>query len=343
MLLRPLTIRDRTFPLNVLLAPMAGVTDRAFREMVRRWSPDVLTCTEMAVAEHLVHAKELPDLSKIYPADPPIAMQIAGHDPYYMAKAAEMATEFGACLVDINMACPSRKVTGAGNGVSVTCVPDQVDKVLKAVVGATPLPVTLKLRLGWDHTKITCMETAKIAEQCGVSMITLHGRTKQQMYSGFADWEAIDACAKSIGIPLIGVGDIRSPQDAERRLKETSVAGIMVGRAMGGTPWLLWQITEYLRTGTVPPEPSDYDRITIAMEHLQLIVQYKGEKRGVPEARKHMAWYTKGMANSAPVRDIINRLDGLDAVIEQLRAYQATLAGTVEGTSTMSVPVAASA
>lgn len=326
MLLRPLNIRDLVFPKNVLLAPMAGVTDRAFREMVRRWSPDLLTCTEMAVAEHLVHAKELPELSKIFPADPPIALQIAGHDPYYMAKAAEMATEFGAVIVDINMACPSKKINGAGNGVSVTCVPDQVDRVLKAVVGATPLPVTLKLRLGMDHSRITCIDTAKIAEQCGVSMITLHGRTKQQMYSGLADWDMVDKTARAIGIPLIGVGDIHTPQDAEKRLRETAVAGVMVGRAMGGTPWLLHQICQYLETGVCPPDPTDYERLGYAMEHLKLIVQYKGEKVGVPEARKHMAWYTKGMVNSAEVRNIINRLPGLHAVIDELERYRAGFA-----------------
>ncbi|MBC7546006.1 MAG: tRNA dihydrouridine synthase DusB [Candidatus Sericytochromatia bacterium] len=322
MLLRPLKIRDLTFPANVLLAPMAGVTDRAFREMVRRWSPDELTCTEMAVAQHLVHSRELPELSKIYPADPPIAMQIAGHDPYYMAKAAEMAVDFGAVIVDINMACPSKKINGNGDGVSVTCVPSQVDRVLKAVVGATPLPVTLKLRLGMDDLRITCTETARIAEQCGISMITLHGRTKAQMYSGLANWDMIDATAKAIGIPLIGVGDIRSPEDAERRLRETSVAGVMVGRAMGGTPWLIGQITEYLRTGVAPPDPTEYERLGIAMEHLTLIVQYKGEKVGVPEARKHMAWYTKGMVNSAEVRDIINRLPNLNEVIEALSDFR---------------------
>jgi tRNA-dihydrouridine synthase B len=324
MLLRPLNIRDLTFPKNVLLAPMAGVTDRAFREMVRRWSPDLLTCTEMAVAQHLVHARELPELSRIYPPDPPIALQIAGHDPYTMAKAAEMATGFGACIVDINMACPSKKITGNGDGVSITCVPDAVDKVLKAVVAATPLPVTLKLRLGWDHHKITCFDTAKIAEQCGVSMITLHGRTKVQMYAGLADWDMIDRTAKSIGIPLIGVGDIHTPYDAEKRLRETAVAGIMVGRAMGGTPWLLHQICDYLETGVCPPDPSDYERLGIAMEHLKLIVAYKGEKVGVPEARKHMAWYTKGMVNSAEVRNMINRLPGLNAVIQELEAYRST-------------------
>lgn len=316
-----LKIGNVTLNSRVILAPMAGVCDRPFRKMVRRFDQESLIYGEMISSVGMFHwGRHNDSLLTIEPEEPPIGMQIFGHDPVMMAEAARRVELTDAAIIDINIGCPAPKIVRNGDGAAMMKEPQLFAKILEAVVGAVKKPVTVKMRLGWD-SPTAYLEFAKIAEGCGASAITVHGRTKGQMYSGVADWDAIKRAAQSVKIPVIGNGDIEDPILASARLEESGCAALMVGRAAMGTPWLINRLHRYIDEGILIPEPSIPERIELALDHSKLMIGEKGERVAVKEMRKHIAWYTRGMPQAAELRAKINSILKAEELYELLESY----------------------
>lgn len=292
---------------NILLAPMAGVTDKAFRMIVKPFGP-ALMYTEMVSGKGLFYkSKRTADLLTADESEKPVAVQIFGHDADIMAEIANSALEYGAAVIDINMGCPAPKIVNNGDGCALMKSPETAAKVISAVCRAVDVPVTVKFRAGWDDKSINAVEFAKIAEQSGASAVTVHGRTREQFYSGTADLDIIKAVKDAVKIPVIGNGDIIDGGSAAHMLEYTGCDGIMVGRAAEGNPWIFKEISAYLKDGTVLPPPDLDERREVALKHLGLLVEFKGEHRGVLEGRKHMAWYFKGVSGGAVLRTALNK------------------------------------
>ena len=297
---------------NILLAPMAGVTDKAFRMIVKPFGP-ALMYTEMVSGKGLFYkSKKTADLLTADESEKPVAVQIFGHDADIMAEIANSALEYGAAVIDINMGCPAPKIVNNGDGCALMKSPETAAKVISAVCRAVDVPVTVKFRAGWDDKRINAVEFAKIAEQSGASAVTVHGRTREQFYSGTADLDIIKAVKVAVKIPVIGNGDIIDGGSAAHMLEYTGCDGIMVGRAAEGNPWIFKEISAYLKDGTVLPLPDLDERREIALKHLGLLVEFKGEHRGVLEGRKHMAWYFKGVSGGAVLRTALNKAQKYD-------------------------------
>lgn len=297
---------------NILLAPMAGVTDKAFRMIVKPFGP-ALMYTEMVSGKGLFYkSKKTADLLTADESEKPVAVQIFGHDADIMAEIANSALEYGAAVIDINMGCPAPKIVNNGDGCALMKSPETAAKVISAVCRAVDVPVTVKFRAGWDDKSINAVEFAKIAEQSGASAVTVHGRTREQFYSGTADLDIIKAVKAAVKIPVIGNGDIIGGGSAAHMLEYTGCDGIMVGRAAEGNPWIFKEISAYLKDGTVLPPPDLDERREVALKHLGLLVEFKGEHRGVLEGRKHMAWYFKGVSGGAVLRTALNKAQKYD-------------------------------
>ena len=297
---------------NILLAPMAGVTDKAFRMIVKPFGP-ALMYTEMVSGKGLFYkSKKTADLLTADESEKPVAVQIFGHDADIMAEIANSALEYGAAVIDINMGCPAPKIVNNGDGCALMKSPETAAKVISAVCRAVDVPVTVKFRAGWDDKSINAVEFAKIAEQSDASAVTVHGRTREQFYSGTADLDIIKAVKVAVKIPVIGNGDIIDGGSAAHMLEYTGCDGIMVGRAAEGNPWIFKEISAYLKDGTVLPPPDLDERREVALKHLGLLVEFKGEHRGVLEGRKHMAWYFKGVSGGAVLRTALNKAQKYD-------------------------------
>ena len=297
---------------NILLAPMAGVTDKAFRMIVKPFGP-ALMYTEMVSGKGLFYkSKKTADLLTADESEKPVAVQIFGHDADIMAEIANSALEYGAAVIDINMGCPAPKIVNNGDGCALMKSPETAAKVISAVCRAVDVPVTVKFRAGWDDKSINAVEFAKVAEQRGASAVTVHGRTREQFYSGTADLDIIKAVKAAVKIPVIGNGDIIDGGSAAHMLEYTCCDGIMVGRAAEGNPWIFKEISAYLKDGTVLPPPDLDERREVALKHLGLLVEFKGEHRGVLEGRKHMAWYFKGVSGGAVLRTALNKAQKYD-------------------------------
>ncbi len=299
-------IKDLELKNNVFLAPMAGVTDKAFRLITKPFGP-ALMYTEMVSGKGLFYKnKKTADLLDADPAEKPVAAQLFGHEPKVLAEIAERALDYGAELVDINMGCPAPKIVNNGDGSAISKTPELAGEIVAAVTAAVSVPVTVKIRKGWDDNSITAVQMAKIAEAAGAAAVTVHGRTREQFYSGKADLDIIKAVKEAVSIPVIGNGDITDGESAKNMLDYTGCDGIMIGRAAEGNPWVFRQVIHYLETGEKLPNPTLTERADMMEEHLSLLVKFKGDYRGIQEARKHMAWYIKGMPGGARLREMIN-------------------------------------
>lgn len=287
----------------VFLAPMAGVTDRAFRRICRQFGCGMVY-TEMVSAKGIYYQdRKTESLMRIDPEEQPAAVQIFGSDPEVVGETVKKAEESGALLIDLNMGCPAPKIVNNGDGSALMKNPELAGKIVAAAVKNTKLPVTVKIRKGWDSE--TAVEFAKILEENGAAAITVHGRTREQFYSGTADWGVIRRVKENVSVPVIGNGDIFKAEDAERMLSETGCDGIMVARGAQGNPFLFRQIQEQLIKGEVTYHPDERERLTVALAHIRGIAEDKGERIGMKEARKHMAWYMKGMRGSAAYKSRI--------------------------------------
>lgn len=306
---------------KVFLSPMAGVTDLPFRLICKEQDCGVLY-TEMVNAKALCYDDQnTKKMLKIEEEEHPVAIQIFGSDPEYMGGAAKILNSYPNEILDINMGCPAPKVVKNGDGSALLKNPELAAKVLRAVVDNSEKPVTLKIRKGWDDTCINAVEIAKIAEDCGISAIAVHGRTREQYYSGKADWDIIREVKENVSIPVIGNGDVFEVEDAINMLNKTNCDAIMIGRGAQGNPWIFKRINHYMQTGEILAEPTLEEKIDTAMKHLKLAVQEHGEYVAVREMRKHIAWYLKGLRNSARVRDEINKIESYEEVVSKLKSY----------------------
>ena len=286
---------------RVYVPPMAGVTDLVFRRIMRDIDADCLLATEMVSSRALMHQPEtrIMDLAK---DENPIAIQIFGHEPDVMAQAAVMAQNKGANWVDINMGCPVPKITKGKDGCALMREPELARDIVRAVKEAVSIPVTVKFRLGWDDNSRNAVEFGSMLEEAGASAVTVHGRTRQQLYSGKADWSFIAKVKSALSIPVIGNGDVFEPEDAMRMLEQTGCDGVAVARGTLGNPWLISRISEYLRSGRLLDPPTDLDKLICAYKHAVGLIHYKGLRIGTNESRRHLTHYTKGIAGAAPYR-----------------------------------------
>ena len=306
---------------KVFLSPMAGVTDLPFRTICKEKGCGMLY-TEMINAKALCYDDEnTKKMLRMEKDEHPVAVQIFGSDPEFMGKAASIMNQYPNEILDINMGCPAPKVVKNGDGSALMRNPKLAAEVLTAVVKNSEKPVTLKIRKGWDDESVNAVEIAKIAQECGISALAIHGRTREQFYSGKADWDIIAEIKQAIDIPIIGNGDVFEVQDAVNMLEKTKCDAIMIGRGAQGNPWIFNRINHYMKTGEILPEPTLEERITTAIKHMNLAVAEHGDYVAVREMRKHIGWYLKGLKNSAKYRDQINKITDYKEVIAMLEDY----------------------
>ncbi|AVX19319.1 MULTISPECIES: tRNA dihydrouridine synthase DusB [Carboxydocella] len=310
---------------RVFAAPMAGVTDRSFRQLAREMGCG-LVYTEMISDLALLYSnKKTLEMVDIGDEPKPIAVQIFGSRPEEMARAAELVEEAGATIIDINMGCPAPKIVRNNEGAALMRDPELAGRIVEAVCSAVKVPVTVKMRKGWDENSVNVLEVAKIVEAAGAKAVTIHGRTRSQMYSGQADWRIIAAVKTELKIPVIGNGDIWTPQDAARMLAETGCDAVMIGRGALGNPWIFRRTVHYLATGELLPEPTAAEKVQMAKRHLDLLLAEKGEYIAVREMRKHAAWYVKGLREATRLREEINKATSAQEVKDCLDQYLAHL------------------
>ena len=320
-MLKPINIGPLKIDDPIVLAPMSGVTDMPFRRLVKRAGAG-LVVSEMIASRAMVHAARKTMKMAAHCADEyPISVQLAGCEPDVMAEAARINEDFGATIIDINMGCPVKKVTNGDAGSALMRDLGLASKLLEATVKAVNIPVTLKMRTGWDDDTRNAPQLAKIAEDCGIQAIAVHGRTRCQFYKGRADWPFIASVKDAVNIPVFGNGDVVSVDDAKKLLEDSGADGILVGRGTYGRPWFLNQISHYLKTGERLANPTVEEQMEIVLEHFDAIVTHYGAQPGVKIARKHLGWYSKGLSNSAEFRQEVFQLDTPDAVKARIRAF----------------------
>lgn len=294
------------------LAPMAGVADRAFRELCIEFGASYVV-TEMVSSKGLtMHDRKSDSLMFLGETEKPAAVQIFGNDPITMGEAAKKAAETGCCAIDINMGCPAPKIAGNGGGSALMRDPDLAARITAEVVKSVDLPITVKFRSGWDENNINAVEFAKMQENAGASVITIHGRTRKQMYAPPVNIDIIRQVKEAVKIPVIGNGDIVDIYSAENMYKSTGCDFIMIGRGALGAPWLFNQINEYLKSGIILPDPPIEEKMSIMIKHIEKLCEYKGNYVGMREARKHSGWYIKGIRGAASLRQEIGSLETMD-------------------------------
>ncbi|VXB14392.1 MULTISPECIES: tRNA dihydrouridine synthase DusB [unclassified Pseudomonas] len=310
-----------TLPNRLILAPMAGVTDRPFRQLCRRLGAG-LVVSEMVTSDVRLWNSRKSSLRLLHAGDPePRSVQIAGGDPQMMADAARKNVELGAQIIDINMGCPAKKVCNKAAGSALLRDEPLVREILAAVVGAVDVPVTLKIRTGWDRQNKNGITVAKIAEDAGIAALSVHGRTRADLYTGEAEYDTIAAIKQAISIPVFANGDIDSPQKAKAVLDATGADALLIGRAAQGRPWIFREIEHYLSTGETLPAPSLLEVERILLEHLAALHAFYGELMGTRIARKHVGWYLATLPGAREFRAQFNRLDSTDAQCAHVRAF----------------------
>ena len=301
---------------NVILGPMAGVTDLPFRLLCREQGAG-LVCMEMVSAKAVFYGnRNTKELLQVNPGERPVSLQLFGSDPEVLSDIAARLEEGPYDLFDLNMGCPVPKVVKNGEGSALMKDPKLVERILSSMVRALKKPVTVKIRKGFNDESVNAVEIARIAEGCGAAAVAVHGRTREQYYSGKADWEIIRLVKEAASIPVVGNGDVDSPEAAKRMLAETGCDGVMVARGAKGNPWIFKRITEYLETGRIPPKPSREEVKAMMLRHGEMMVEFKGEAAAMREMRKHVAWYTAGWPHSAALRNDINAVETMEALRE---------------------------
>lgn len=321
MYLKPLKIGNVILKNNVLLAPMAGITNLPFRRICEKFEPG-LVCTEMISGKGLFYQDQKTNqLLNMKEESRPVAVQIFGSDIEAMAYSAQKLSKM-ADIIDINMGCPAPKVVKNGDGSKLMLNLELAQEIIQTVVRNSEVPVTVKIRKGWDKEHINCVEFAQMAESAGAKAVAIHGRTRDEFYTGVADWEIIKEVKKRVSIPVIGNGDIKTPQDALRMFEITGVDGIMIGRASIGNPWIFKQVKEYLNNQkSMIQEISNQERLQLILEHIELQVQELGENTGIKEMRKFMTYYLKGLKQASTVRQQVNEIETKTELIHCLTEY----------------------
>ena len=311
-MMKQLKIGNVTLPNRYILGPMAGVTDLPFRVLCKEQGAGLL-CMEMVSAKAILYNnKNTESLLEIHPDEQPVSLQFFGSDPKIMSEMAKRVEERPFDIMDINMGCPVPKVVKNGEGSALMKEPKLVYEIVNALVKAIKKPVTVKIRKGFDDSCINAVEIAKIIEEAGASAVAVHGRTREQYYSGKADWDIIRQVKAAVSIPVIGNGDVTTGEQAIRMREETGCDGVMIGRGAQGNPWIFRELLEYEKTGKLPERPSPEVIRETMLRHARLQMEYKGDFIGIREMRKHVAWYTKGMKGSSKLRDEINRTESYE-------------------------------
>ena len=310
---------------KAILAPMAGVSDIAYRLLAKEHGASMV-CTEMVSAMGIKYKNERThELLRMEAVEHPVSMQIFGSNPEAIALGAKVVAAAGADIVDINMGCPVKKVVSSGDGSALMKTPDLAARVAEAAVKAVDVPVTVKMRIGWDDDHINVVDFAKRIESTGVAAVAVHGRTREQMYMGRADWSYIKAVKDSLSIPVIGNGDVWTPEDALRMMRETGCDAVMIGRGAQGNPWIFERTNHYLRTGELRPEPTYLERLDMLLKHFELLCRYKGAALGVREIRTHAGWYMRGMPEATYWRNRVNTIHTVESFKKELSTYRDVL------------------
>ena len=325
-MIKPLKIGSVTLPNNLILAPMAGVTDLPFRLLCKEQGAGLL-CMEMVSAKAILYKnRNTESLLEIDPRENPVSLQLFGSDPEIISKIAHQIEDKPFDILDLNMGCPVPKIVNNGEGSALMKNPKLAGEIIRETVKAIDKPVTVKIRKGFDDEHINAVEMAKIAEDAGAAAVAVHGRTREQFYSGRADWDAIARVKASVRIPVFGNGDLNTAEEALRRMRESGVDGVSIARGATGNPWIFSRFAR-LKQGLPAPEPDDEERIAAAMRHARMLAEWKGEAVAIREMRKHAAWYTRGMYGAAQMRPALyaaETLEGLQAAFNQVleRAHE---------------------